>query len=93
LSKRINLWDVQAFEKFLEDSEITNGRREVVSQAYFDWCKRMGFEYKPRNYHMDEKLPYIPREEEIDQLIVGSGFRLRCFLQILKETGCRPVET
>jgi hypothetical protein len=42
---------------------------------------------------MDEKLPYIPREEEIDQLIVGSGFRLGCFLQILKETGCRPVET
>jgi hypothetical protein len=62
LNRRINLWDVQAFEKLLDDSEISNGRREVVSQAYSDWCKWKGFEYKPRKYHRDEKLPYIPRE-------------------------------
>ena len=45
LGKKINLWDVKAFERILEDSEITNGRREVVSQAYSDWCKWKGFEY------------------------------------------------
>jgi hypothetical protein len=84
IARRINLWDVQAFEKYLEDAEITNGRREVVSQAYFDWCKWKGFEYKPRKYHREEKLPYIPREEEIDQLIASSGFKMASFFRFLR---------
>ena len=36
LSKRVNLWDLKAFERYIEDSKVTNGRKEVVSQAYSD---------------------------------------------------------
>jgi len=84
LGKTINLWDIQSFEKYLREANITNGRREVVSQACSDWCKWKGFEFKAKKYRREEKLPLIPREEQLDQLIAASGFRLGCFLQILK---------
>ncbi|MHA1711039.1 MAG: hypothetical protein ACTSUS_03070 [Candidatus Freyarchaeota archaeon] len=38
------------------------------------------------------KVPYAPIEEEIDQLIAGSGKKLSVFLQLLKETGMRCAE-
>ena len=50
-------------------------------------------EWTPPRYRRIDKLPFIPLESEVDQLI--AGFRSRtvtCFLQLLKETGVRPGE-
>jgi integrase len=38
------------------------------------------------------KLPYIPTEGELDQLIAGFGPKYSAFLQLLKETGFRSIE-
>jgi len=46
---------------------------------------------KPR-YRKVEKLPFIPLESEIDELIAGMGKRMACFLQLMKETGMRSGE-
>jgi integrase len=92
LQKRVNLWDVSAVERYLLDSKLSNGHKNSVSYAYQDWCKMNGFDYTPKLFKREEKLPYVPRENEIDQLISGCGFRLASFLQLLKESGCRPRE-
>jgi len=39
-----------------------------------------------------KKLPFIPTETEIDQLIAGCNRRMATFLQLLKETGVRCGE-
>jgi integrase len=92
LQKRVNLWDTSAVEKYLLDSAVSNGHKNTIAYAYQDWCKMNGFDNHPKLFKREEKLPYVPRENDIDQLISGCGFRLACFLQLLKESGCRPRE-
>jgi hypothetical protein len=44
---------------------------------------------KSQNGHIERKFPFIPKEEEIDALIAGSGKKTSTFLQLLKETAMR----
>jgi|SRR5208337_1736544 len=46
---------------------------------------------KPR-YKRVETLPFIPLESEVQNLISGVGKKTTTFLQLIKETGCRPGE-
>ena len=93
LSKRVNLWDSEAVEKFIRDSEWVGKRKNTVSYAYKDWCGWKGFSYEFKQYEEeDQRLPYIPTERELDQLIAGFNNKYTCFLQLLKEFAFRPIE-
>ena len=49
--------------------------------------------FKKKKYPRQYKIPYIPTEVELDQLIGGFiNSPYAPFLQLLKETGFRPVE-
>ena len=52
----------------------------------------LGLTWEPPRYKRVDKLPFIPLESEIDQLIAGSGKKLATFLQVMKETGARCGE-
>jgi len=54
---------------------MTNGHKNSISYAYQDWCRFHGFEYVPKRFKREEKLPFIPRDNELDQLISGSRAR------------------
>jgi len=71
---------------------MTNGHKNSILYAYADWCRFKGFNFIPKKYKREEKLPYIPTEAEIDVLISGCGGRVRVFLQLLKESAFRPGE-
>lgn len=93
LSKRVNLWDSEAVENYIDHADLCGGRKEIVAQAYADWCRSRGFEYEKKKYHRERKLPYIPTEKEVDQLIGGFSNSPYCaFLQLIKETAFRPIE-
>jgi integrase len=92
LKKRVNLWDTKEVEKYLIHSEMTNGHKNSIGFAYQDWCMWNGFEYTPLRFKRNDKLPYVPSESDIDQLIAGNGRKIGCFLQFLKESACRPIE-
>jgi integrase len=47
---------------------------------------------KPRYKTTHQKLPFIPTEKEIDQLIASCSKKVSTFLQLLKETGMRSGE-
>jgi hypothetical protein len=67
-------------------------RRENLAthlERFYKW-KGISFE-KPR-YKRSERLPFIPTENEVDQLIGGVGKKSAAFLQLLKETGVRCGE-
>jgi len=51
-----------------------------------------GLTWIPPRYRRTQKLPFIPRERDIDQLIAGCSKTVSTFLQILKETGGRSIE-
>jgi len=48
--------------------------------------------WDPPRYKAAYKLPFIPKEEELDALIAGCGPKTATFLQLLKETGMRAGE-
>ena len=71
----------------------TENTKVYVAAAYSSFLKNcLDVNWRPPKYRRQEKLPFIPAEEEIDQLIAASGKKLSAFLQLLKETGMRRGE-
>jgi len=67
-------------------------RKETAVHTYTLWLKMTGGKWEPPRYKRVERLPWIPTEQEVNQLIAGCGHRVATFLQLLKETGMRPGE-
>ena len=53
---------------------------------------RSVLEFQKRRYKRIIKLPFIPTENEVDQLVGGVGKKSAAFLRLLKETGVRAGE-
>jgi len=92
IAKRANILDPESAKAYLASASLGESRKEKLSDdlARFYRYKNIPFD-KPR-YRGVEKLPFIPLETEVDQLISGVGRKLTAFLQLLKETGMRPGE-
>jgi len=63
-----------------------------VVDTYTGFLRAVGGVWDPPRYHRIARLPFIPTEQEIDQLIVGCKDKTAMFLQLLKETGMRAGE-
>jgi integrase len=92
LSRRVNILDTEAVKGFLATvSWSESGKERMVNDLVrFYGYKDIPFD-KPR-YKRVETLPFIPSESEVQNLISGVGKKTTCFLQLIKETGCRPGE-
>ena len=60
--------------------------------AYSSFLQMVGGKWEAPAYKTVRKIPFIPKEAEIDQLIAGSSNRMATFLLLLKETGARCGE-
>lgn len=69
-----------------------NGMKNNAVDAYSSFLKMVGGRWEAPKYIVIRKIPFIPKETEIDQLIAGSSKRVATFLQLLKETGARCGE-
>jgi integrase/ribosomal protein S27AE len=74
----------------------TNGwsdsSKSLCVVIYTAFLKFMNLSWQAPKYKPAEKVPFMPTEADIDQLIAGSGRILSTFLQFLKETGARCGE-
>jgi integrase/rubredoxin len=93
LAKRgANLLDPESVKETIAKQQWSEGRKENAVEAYTLFLKIHGGKWEPPIYKRIRKIPFIPTETEIDQLIAGSGKKMSIFLQILKETGARSGE-
>ena len=99
LELRFNLWESDTIREYLKNYSCGGRRKNNISYAYRDWCRWKGFDYEIEKFKEEHsnpraqsKLPYIPTERELDQLIAGFGPKYSTFLQLLKETGFRSIE-
>jgi integrase len=93
LTKRgANLYDTESLKKTIAEQKWGNGMKNNAVDAYSSFLKMAGGEWEPPLYKVVRKIPFIPKETEIDQLIAGSSKRMAVFLQLLKETGARCGE-
>jgi integrase len=60
--------------------------------TYDLFAKWADLKWEKPHYKPVRKLPFIPQEREIDDLIAGTNKQISAFLQIGKETGARAGE-
>ena len=79
------------------DLDWSQGSKNNAAQAYLSFCELLKISI-PEDINFGkwgrqtQKLPWIPLETEIDQLISGSLRLVSTFLLVLKETGMRCGE-
>jgi integrase len=61
-------------------------------KSYAKWKKISLSDIELPKFDKTAQQPYVPKENQLDQLIAGSGWKTGAFLQLLKETGARTKE-
>jgi len=93
LNLGVNLLEPELIKAYLATNDQWSNRTKAIFVAVCDgFLKWLNIPWKPPKYKPTKKLPFIPTEQEIDQLIARAGKRLAPFLQLLKETGMRRGE-
>jgi len=93
LKNGVNLYDPEQVKEFIAKRESWGeGRKNIAVVAYNSFARFAGLSWEPPRYKRTRKIPFIPLEREIDQLIAGCGKVVAAFLQGLKETGADPSE-
>ena len=98
IAKHVEILNPEAVKAFIAArawDENTKCKRTEDLLGFYAFKK---IHWVPPGYGRTEKIPFIPTETEIDQLIQGvsqvskRGGKTAAFLQLLKETGLRPGE-
>jgi integrase len=88
-----NFYDEDSVKGIIATQQSWSVSRKVNAvDAYDSLLKMLGKTWTPPIYKRVRKLPFIPTENEIDQLIAGTSDRISTYLQLLKETGMRCGE-
>jgi len=91
-SRGANLFDPESIKDAIARQKWSEGSKENAVDAYSSFLLMIGGTWQPPRYKRIQKIPFVPTETEIDQLIAACSFRTGTFLQLLKETGARPGE-
>ncbi len=84
--------DQESIKEIISKQNWSVSRKVNAVDAYDTLLKMQGKTWTPPIYKRVRKLPFIPTETEIDQLISGCSPRMATLLQMLKETGMRCGE-
>lgn len=87
-----NLMDPDSVSAVLAMSNWSEPNKRTFIVAYKSFAKTFNLLWEPPKTRVQRKLPFIPTETEIDQLIAGCGKKTATFLQVLKETGAGGCE-
>ena len=68
-----------------------NRKRNIIN-AYTLFLKMHGKTWEKPKCQVTRKIPFIPTEQEIDELIAGCPATVATFLQLIKETAMRSGE-
>ena len=82
----------EAVISFLNSVSWSSGTKDLVLDAFKDYLRMEGLKADLPKVRVEEKLPFIPSESELEALITATRGRLTVFLRLLKETALRPIE-
>jgi len=92
MAKRTNLLNPESVKTYLASAQLSENRKEKLTHDLTRFYRYNNIRFEKPNYRRIEKIPFIPLETEVDQLISGAGKKTATFLQLLRETGARPGE-
>jgi integrase len=92
VKKSVDLNNGEEVKALIASKEWSNSTKSTVVAAYNKYAVMNGIKWNPPRYEKTKKLPFIPLEKEIDDLIAYCGRKTSTILQLLKETGMRIGE-
>ena len=92
LAKMTNLQEPETTKTTITQQQWNKLTQRKYAQTYEALLRFQGKTWKPPHIKPETRLPFIPTETEIDQLIASMGKRTATILQTLKETGIRISE-
>jgi integrase/predicted RNA-binding Zn-ribbon protein involved in translation (DUF1610 family) len=93
LNKGADLQDPESVkETIAKQKSWTTKTKQIAVETYDCFLKSKELTWKKPIYQAVKKLPFIPTEEELNNLIAGCNRKTATFLQLLKETGMRCGE-
>jgi integrase len=93
LADNCDILDPEKVKEFVANRETWNNSTKLLTVAtYKTFADFVGIPFKPPRYQPQEKIPFIPTEKELDDLIAGCAKKKATLLQLLKETGMRIGE-
>lgn len=88
-----NIHNPESVKKVIaQQNTWSEGMKANAVGAYSCFLTMHDTTWSPPRYRKNDRLPFIPTENEIDQLIASCGRVVSIYLQGLKETGADPGE-
>jgi integrase len=92
VARNVNLLGSEAVKGYLSAARFSPSRKEALADHLARFYRYKNIPLQKPRYRREDRVPFMPLESEIDQLIAGSTSKVAAFLQLLKETGMRPGE-
>jgi hypothetical protein len=93
VNKGANLQDPESVKETIGKQQTwTTKTKEIAVETYDCFLKMQAKTWSKPIYQSVKKLPFIPTEEELNNLIASCNRKTATFLQLLKETGMRCGE-
>ena len=93
LAKHTDLDDPESVKGFIANrANWSNAYKQGVAYAYNSYAKANDLEWTLPRFRIEDKLPRIPTEEKINQVIVRARGKYVLVFSILRDTGMRPIE-
>jgi integrase len=92
MTRNANLGDSESVKEVIAKQKWSESRRRNVILAYSKFLEYLGLTWEQPKFKVTRKIPFIPTEQEIDELIAGCSKTIATFLLLLKETAMRSGE-
>jgi integrase len=92
LERGADIFNLDSVKEAITEQKWSAARRHSAIASYTLFLKMLGRTWEPPLCKVTRKLPFIPKEAEIDALIAGCGKKTATLLQLLKETAMRAGE-
>jgi integrase len=92
IARQANLVDPESVKEYIAKSRVSQNRKCVLADAIARYYNFKQIPFQKPIYRKILRLPFIPLEKEIDDLISGTSKKISVFLLLLKETGLRCGE-
>jgi integrase len=93
LAKHVDLDDPEAVKGYIaSQTNWSNAYKQGVAYAYNSYVQINGLRWSLPHFRVEDKLPKIPTEEKINQVIVRARGKYVLVFNVLRDTGMRPIE-
>lgn len=92
LAKVCDLMDTEKVKECIAYRNVSEAQKEKLCSIYDRFCKQHDLAWVKPRYRRVLRLPHVPRQDDIVQLINALSRRQGTFVQLIMETGARPGE-